>query len=246
MKAVAFGDDFYRIGTWREYVMEVPWPRGSDFQLEPARTALIVVDMTLSRCDKDAPSGVSHSLHKAGGKAADYYLDTQSKVIPVIRELANACRERGVLVVYLTLGPYFPDAGELPFFMRSMNQGSAAGGHHFEVIPELRPQEGDLVIHKLTASGFIGTNLDGILRNLGIDTVILTGAATHACVESTARTAADFGYRIVLVEDGCVTQSPLWHDMTMMNCVHFNWGKVLQGTQVIDELSASPRDSPLR
>jgi len=167
-------------------------------------------------------------------------------VIPIIRELANACRERGVLVVYLTLGPYFPDAGELPFFMRSMNQGSAAGGHHFEVIPELRPQEGDLVIHKLTASGFIGTNLDGILRNLGIDTVILTGAATHACVESTARTAADLGYRIVLVEDGCVTQSPLWHDMTMMNCVHFNWGKVLQGTQVIDELSASPRDSPLR
>jgi nicotinamidase-related amidase len=108
------------------------------------------------------------------------------------------------------------------------------------VIPELQPHAGDLVIHKLTASGFIGTSLDGILRNRGIDSVILTGAATHACVESTARTAADLGYRIILVEDGCVTQSPLWHDMTMMNCVHFNWGKVLESAELIRELSSTP------
>ena len=63
--------------------------------------------------------------------------------------------------------------------MRNMTRGSLeAGGqtefrgtYQFEVIPELGHQQGDLVIHKLTASGFVGTSLDGILRNLGIDTV---------------------------------------------------------------------------
>jgi nicotinamidase-related amidase len=226
-------------------VKEVPWPVGTDFDLEPAKTALIVVDMTALQCDKDAPWGVAHSLHLAGGNAADYYFDSMSKVIPAIAKLADFCRDNRILVVYFTQAPYFADAAELPFFMRSMNRGALRsadltefrGTHGFEVIPELRPLASDLVLHKVTASGFIGTGLDGILRNRGIDTVVLTGAATHACVEATARTAADLGYRIVMVEDGCLTQSPLWHDMTMMNCVHFNWGMVLNSDEVMARIA---------
>jgi nicotinamidase-related amidase len=242
---MAFGDEFYRIGSWREYVREVPWPIGPAVRLEPTNTALIVVDMTLLQCDKDAPSGVARSLHLAGGKASEYYFDTMSRVIPVIRSLVDFFHENRLPVIFLTLGPYLPDARDLPYFMRNMTRGSLeAGGqtefrgtYQFEVIPELGRQQGDLVIHKLTASGFVGTSLDGILRNLGIDTIVLTGAATHACVEATARSGADLGYKIVLVEDGCLTQSPLWHDTTMMNCVHFSWGKVVDSAQLVRELA---------
>jgi nicotinamidase-related amidase len=243
---VAYGDEFYRIGTWREYVKEIPWPVGADFRLEPVKTALVVVDMTLSQCDKDAPSGVAQRLHQAGGKAAEYYFDTMSRVVPAIRSLVELFRNNRLQIVFLTMGPYLPDGGELPYFVRSMNRGSLQaagltefrGTHQFKMIPELEPHEGDLVLHKLTASGFVGTSLDGILRNLGIQTVVLTGAATHACVEATARSAADLGYKIVLVEDACLDQSPLWHEVTMMNCIHFNWGKVLNSEQVLSELAS--------
>lgn len=242
---MAYGDEYYRIGSWREYVKEVPWAVLPDFELNAQRTALIVVDMTRSQCDRDAPSGVAHRLHLAGGKAADYYFETQSRVIPTIRRLIDFFREQRLQIIFLTLGPYLPEGRELPSFIRSMSTPRLADGtqressvhHHFEVIPELQPVNGDLVIHKLTASGFIGTSLDGILRNMGIQNIVLTGAATHACVESTARTAADLGYRIVLVDDACLDQSPLWHEMTMMNCIHFNWGKVLSSDELIGELS---------
>jgi nicotinamidase-related amidase len=129
--------------------------------------------------------------------------------------------------------------------MRSMStphlpdgtQSESSVKHHFEIIPELQPQAADVVLHKLTASGFIGTSLDGMLRSFGIQNIVLTGAATHACVEATARTGADLGYRIVLVDDACLDQSPLWHEMTMMNCIHFNWGKVVRSDELIEELS---------
>jgi biuret amidohydrolase len=242
---MAYGDEFYKIGSWREYVREVPWAVGLDFSLEPPRTALVVVDMTLTQCDKNAPSGVARSLDRAGGKASEYYFERLSIVVPAIRALIDTFHEQRLQVVFLTQGPYRPDAGEMPYFLRSMTRNNPqnagrtdySGRHNFEMIPELAPGEGDLVLHKITASGFVGTSLDIALRNLGIDTVVLTGAATHACVESTARSAADLGYRIVLVDDGCLDQSPLWQETTMMNCIHLNWGKVLTSEQVISELA---------
>jgi nicotinamidase-related amidase len=241
---MALSHDFYQIGTWREYLREVPWPVGPAFALDPRRTALIVVDMTVFQCDKDAPAGVAHSLHRAGGKASEFYFDSMSRVVPTIRNLLEFSRNTAIQVIYLTLGPYLSTEREMPYFLRSQTRGfrldggqaEISGGYQFEVIPDLRPQPGDLVIHKLTASGFIGTSLDVVLRNLGVDTVALTGAATHACVEATARSAADLGYKVVLIEDACLTQLPLWHDVTMMNCIHFNWGRVLDSPQFIDEL----------
>ena len=186
-------DKIYRIGTWREYVKEIPFPSGPTFVLHAERTALIVVDMTVFQCDKNAPAGVAHTLFRAGGNASDYYFDSMRRVIPVIRNLVDFARQRSVQVIFLTLGPYLASEREMPFFLRNMTQGfrlnggqsELSGGYQFEVIPELQPQRGDLVIHKLTASGFVGTSLDVILRNLGVETVVPTGAATHACVDST-------------------------------------------------------------
>lgn len=71
-----------------------------------------------------------------------------------------------------------------------------------EVIEDLKPEQRDIVIPKSTYSGFYGTALDSTLRQLGVDTVRLTGDVTHICVLFTASDAVLRGYSVIVVEDG--------------------------------------------
>ncbi|MDX6503366.1 MAG: ureidoacrylate peracid hydrolase, partial [Gaiellaceae bacterium] len=74
----------------------------------------------------------------------------------------------------------------------------------------LEPRAGDLVIEKLRMNAFFGTKLDAVLRGLGVDTVVLTGAWTNMSIEHTARHAADAGYRVVVASDGTSTLNEEW------------------------------------
>lgn len=77
-----------------------------------------------------------------------------------------------------------------------------AGSKEAEVIKELTPQKGDYIIRKRRYSGFFGTDLDALLREHGIDTVILAGLHTHICVRHTAADAFFRGYQLEIPEDG--------------------------------------------
>ena len=70
---------------------------------------------------------------------------------------------------------------------------------------------GGLVIDKNASSPFNGTGIDQLLRNLGIETLVMTGMATDMCVETTARDAADRGYNVIVVEDAVATFFPQHH-----------------------------------
>jgi nicotinamidase-related amidase len=105
-----------------------------------------------------------------------------------------------------------------------------------EIIEELKPEPGELIIYKNSIGAFNSTAIDQILRNLGVETLVITGGATNGCVETTARDAADRGYNCFLVDDGCVTKNQELHDGTMRN-FELLFGKVSTTQEVIDELS---------
>ena len=240
---MTYGEEVYRIGSWREYVKEVCWAGERYFPLEPAKTALIVVDMTRYQCSEDAPFGIGRTLRHDGGKMADYYFSTMERAVPAIRSLLDFFRQNRMQIVFLTQGPYSGHGREAPYHLRiahdhmvETGEPGGTGTPQFEMIPELEPRSGDLVLHKVTNSGFAGTSLDLVLRNQGIENLVLTGAATDGCVEATTRAGADLGYKSVMVEDCCVTQSQLFHEMTLMHCIQI-WGRVLSSDQVIAELA---------
>jgi nicotinamidase-related amidase len=110
-------------------------------------------------------------------------------------QLARAFRERGLPVVLVNVSGPAPgrtDAGPRKFsFPPDWN----------ELIPELEQQPGDHLVTKQRWGAFLGTTLDEILRQRGVTQVILTGVATSAGVESTARSAHDLGYNVTLVVD---------------------------------------------
>ena len=80
-----------------------------------------------------------------------------------------------------------------------------------ELVPELEQQTGDILISKQRVGAFIGTSLDVDLRRLGVTQVFLTGVATSAGVEATARSAYDYGYNVVLVIDAMTDRDPEAH-----------------------------------
>lgn len=118
-----------------------------------------------------------------------------SEIVGHSAQLARAFRERGLPVVLVNVSGRAPgrtDAGAPTFSFPP---------DWTDLVPELEQQPGDFIITKQRVGAFIGTSLDETLRQRGVTQVFLTGVATTIGVESTARSAYDLGYNVVLVID---------------------------------------------
>ena len=99
----------------------------------------------------------------------------------------------------------------------------------------LEPKPGDLIVEKMTMSAWEGSRLDSLLKGLGRDTIIDTGAWTNMSIEHTARTGADKGYFVVLPEDCCSTMNAEWHSASI-NFAMQNVATVTKAEAVIKAL----------
>ena len=177
----------------------------------PSHTTVVVVDM---QNDLVSPGG----LVDRNGTA----LDGNRTIIEPLRLLLKGARRAGVLITYVlyTIQPGLPTASPAWIYegMRlfrgtdlsparegiSSLEGLFEGTWGWEVIPELAPQAGDILVRKHHLGAFWDTNLDKILRGNGIETVVVTGTATSGCVFDTAVGSAAHDYYTVFVRD-CVT-----------------------------------------
>jgi ureidoacrylate peracid hydrolase len=89
------------------------------------------------------------------------------------------------------------------------------GSADARVIDAVKPLGDEIVIPKTSSSVFISTNIDYVLRNLGVHYLLITGVLTDQCVESAVRDACDLGYRVTLVADACATLTQERHDATL-------------------------------
>jgi nicotinamidase-related amidase len=123
-------------------------------------------------------------------------------IVPKIHKLLSHARRLGVLVVYVT-DSHLPGVDkEFEIWPRHAEKGSEGA----KIVEEIRPQEGDYHIEKRRYSCFYATGLDALLRELGIDVIVLTGLVTNICIQHTAADAFFRGYRVVVPRD-CV-QAP--------------------------------------
>ena len=128
----------------------------------------------------------------------DLKCERAERIIPNLKRLIEAAREKGVPVIYAN-DAHYPEDFEV---VRRWGKHAIKGTPGAEVIPELKPAEKDYIIEKRTYSGFFETGLDPLLRSLGVKTVILCGLHTHICVRHTAADAFFRGYKIVVAKDG--------------------------------------------
>ena len=223
-----------------------------DFEIIPSSTALAIIDMQKYGCCRDI--GLGPVYVREAPDTAEYWFSRLSGVtIPNIGNLLQFFRKNKLRVIYICVGPLLPDASDMTRRRRLRDQSRlrVSGIDHFfspgtlehEVVDELKPNPGEMVFNKNTASAFNSTNIDQILRNMGIESLVITGMATSSCVESTARDAADKGYNCILVEDACADKYPDSHKMTMINFAR-GFGQVMITSEVIDHLESKLRSKP--
>lgn len=166
---------------------------------------------------------------------------TAAGVVPTTRTLQETARAAGSLVVYTRVAfqPGFGDlVGNLPLLAMVGQQGCLVDGTPAAAIVDgLTPQDGDIVVTHQRVSGFVGSELDTVLRGRGVDTVVITGVATNMSIESTARTAGDLGYRTIVVSDACSAATPEVHEASLASLGML--GEVVTAVDVLAALKAS-------
>jgi nicotinamidase-related amidase len=131
-----------------------------------------------------------------------------------VKALAESCRDKGVPVIHVW---YIVEEGaaglklNAPLF-NGVNDASALvrGTWGAAPVDGLEAQDGDHVVEKMRMNGFYDTRLDILLRGLGVETIVITGAWTNMSIEHTARHGADAGYEVVVASDGTSTTGDEW------------------------------------
>jgi len=209
------------------------------FRVSPEHTALVVVDLQYASGSRT--HGLGRRLEESGrAEEGDYrFTRIETTVVPNVQRLLETARKTGTRVVYLTVGSELPDYSDLPRHMRGLAEwvGNTAGGQEHEILDEVKPRRGELVLNKTTTSGFNSAPLDHALRAFGVRSVVITGISTNSCVETTARDAADLGYETLVVEDACGAARQEYHDATLVS-IRRQFGRVATTDEVIAELTA--------
>jgi biuret amidohydrolase len=161
--------------------------------IDPKKTAMIVVDM--------------QNDFVARGAAME--TPAARRIVPRLAEALRICRDAGIKIVY-TAHVHRRDGSDMGLF-DDMHPPIANrdplvdGTPGVDIYPELAPAPGEHVIKKHRYSGFFGTDLDIVLREWGVDTVIISGTTTKNCCHATARDAMFRNYRVVFLSDATAT-----------------------------------------
>lgn len=197
-------------------------------RVEPAHSAVLVVDMQNDFCAEggyiDRRFGCDAAANRALAEANT--------------ALAAAARDAGAMVIWV-LAIYDPKYLSAPMLTKLAARDGTGGevrcaeGSWGAEFYRVAPATGETVIKKHRYSAFCGTELDDVLREHGIRTVVVTGVATNVCVESTLRDGFNRGYYIVVPRDCVASSNQELHDATLKN-VDFLLGEVVDSSQLVD------------
>ena len=201
-----------------------------------ASTALMIIDMQYVDAHRDFGIGAAGQRHGWSDEMEYYFGRLETVAIPNIRRLLDSCRASAIPVVHVRVMNLSGDSSDTCWRYKMMGIFVPPGSKDAEFIEELAPLPGEVVLSKTTSNTFLSTNVDFLLRNMGIDTLIMTGVVTNNCVESTTRGAGDLGYRVLLVGDACAAWTQEGHDYSLRH-MDRNFAIVKTTDDVLSEIA---------
>jgi ureidoacrylate peracid hydrolase len=187
-----------------------------DVPVKRGETALLFVDVQNYSAEGGGKyAGLSPEIIEA--RYGYFFREMQERVVPNMRRLQYACRKAGVEVIYTVIESLTLDGRDLGLDYKISGLFCPRGSHDARVLDAIAPKGDEIVLPKTSSSVFISTNIDYVLRNLGVQHLIVSGLLTEQCVDSTVRDACDYGYLVTLVTDACAAVSEKRHATSIEN-----------------------------
>lgn len=173
---------------------------GRDRKLAAARTALLVVDAQNAEL-----------VPEVLAQYPEFDRALKERALPAIKRLVDGARAKGVEIVYTVIESLTRDGRDRSLDHKLSNIHIPRGSHLAKVIDLVAPHEDDIVLPKTSSGIFNSTNVDYVLRNLGVENLIVVGFLTDQCVDMAVRDGADRGYYVICANDACATYTDERH-----------------------------------
>ncbi|WJR64987.1 isochorismatase family cysteine hydrolase [Neorhizobium sp. CSC1952] len=210
-------------------------PEPEDPVLEKGKVALLVIDMQNTYLDRPDPATLT------GDELARYHAWTlfhermHGTVIPNNRRLLERFRTLGLDVFFARIACLRTDGRD-----RSLSQKKPGWNDLLlpreeeasQILPQIAPRDGEIVVTKTTDSALTGTNLRLVLANMGITHVVCSGIFTDQCVSSTVRSLADESFDVIVVDDACAAGTMKLH-VSELERLHMIYANVMTTDELI-------------
>ncbi len=218
------------VGAW-DAIIRVP-----EGKFNYRNCALVIIDLQYLTASRN--HGAFKKLKDLGhSEGAEYAISRiENTVVPNVARLAAEMRKSLLPVVYVRCGSLRGDGSDQTRRHREQGLTVSLDQKEAQILEEIAPKKGDIVITKSGSGCFASTNLDHILRNMGIKDLILTGIWTNSCVETTCRHAGDLDYTQIVVEDCCTAITKDLHDHAL-TYLNKNWADVRSCAEVLRSLA---------
>ena len=210
--------------------------------VDPEHTALIVVDVQRFFARPEYP--FAQAFEKmVPGVTAGYFQRVEDTVLPNIERLLICFRLRLLPVVYFAVGCRAPEGRDLPVWMREFDDVSLmlngqrvcppVGDPSGAIEERVAPLPGEIVLTKSSSGPGASTNLQQILRNMGVRSLVVCGLTTAVCVSQSAREMADLGFQVIVAEDACTELSDESHRAALFTFA-LTFGRVRPTVEIVE------------
>lgn len=197
-----------------------------DRQIVRGRAALLVIDV------QNGTFGAAQEKSKP-----EFHAAAKDRVIQNLRRLLAAFRRGRLEVIYTIIENLTEDGRDRSLDYKLSGMSVAKGSWEAQIVAEVAPERDELVLPKTSSSAFNSTNLDYLLRNIGIEDVFVTGFLTDQCVDHAVKDGADRGYYMTCIHDACAAETEARH-AAALSCFK-GYCRMLSTDEVLDLAAAA-------
>ena len=185
--------------------------------IDHAHAALLFVDVQNYNARPDGAEYAGMSEAERDARYGWYFRVMRETALPNMQRLQAACRRAGIEVMYTVIEALTRDGRDQSLDYKISKLFVPRGSWDAKVLEDIAPVDDEMVLPKTSSSVFISTNIDYVLRNLGVRSLIVAGCLTDQCIDSTVRDACDLGYLVTVPTDACATLTAERHEWSLRN-----------------------------
>jgi ureidoacrylate peracid hydrolase len=185
--------------------------------IDPEHAALLFVDVQNYNARADGGEYAKMSATERDERYGYFFRIMQDIALPNMQRLQSVCRRAYIEVMYTVIEALTRDGRDLSLDYKISGLFVPHGSWDAKVLDAIAPADDEIVLPKTSSSVFISTNIDYVLRNLGVRSLIIAGVLTDQCIDSAVRDACDLGYLVTVPTDACATLSTERHEWALRN-----------------------------